>query len=58
MTARDKDQAKRFEEMANEVGADASGEEFERVFGKVVPPKRRPPDEKSQKRLSRKRGDA
>lgn len=35
------DQAKRFEEMAREVGADASGEEFERAFGKIVPPKRR-----------------
>lgn len=35
-------QRKRFEEMAREVGADETGESFERAFRKIVPPKRRP----------------
>lgn len=39
----DRDQAKRFEEAAREAGADESGEAFEQTFGKIVPPKRRPP---------------
>ena len=37
------DQARRFAEAAREVGADETGETFERVFAHVVPPKRRPP---------------
>jgi hypothetical protein len=40
----DKDQRRRFEEMAREVGADESGEAFERAFEKVVPAKHRPPE--------------
>jgi hypothetical protein len=33
----DEAQSKRFIEMAREIGADASKEEFERAFKKVVP---------------------
>jgi hypothetical protein len=44
------DQAKRFEEAAREAGADESGETFERVFGKIVPPKRRPPEAPKEKK--------
>lgn len=33
------DQAKRFEEVAREIGCDETGEAFERAFGKIVPPK-------------------
>jgi hypothetical protein len=40
------EQAKRFEEAAREAGADETGEAFERAFGAIVPPKRRPLVEK------------
>lgn len=33
-----REQHKRFKEAAREHGADESGEEFERAFGKIVPP--------------------
>lgn len=32
-------QHKRFKELARESGADESGKRFEKVFGKIVPPK-------------------
>jgi hypothetical protein len=35
----DQDQRRRFEEAAREIGADETGEAFERAFGKIVPPK-------------------
>jgi hypothetical protein len=35
-----KEQFKRFVETAREIEVDESGKEFERVFKKVVPPKR------------------
>ena len=35
-----KEQSKRFIEKARELEADETGEEFERTFKKVVPPKR------------------
>jgi hypothetical protein len=38
--ADDKAQSERFIETARELGADDSGEKFERAFKKVVPPKR------------------
>jgi hypothetical protein len=41
-SAADKAQAERFAEAAREAGADETGEAFERAFGKIVPPKRRP----------------
>jgi len=41
----DRGQRRRFEDMAREVGADETGEAFERAFGKIVPPKHRPPDQ-------------
>jgi hypothetical protein len=34
-----KAQHERFKEVAREIGADESGKEFERVFGRVVPSK-------------------
>ena len=37
----DKEQSKRFIEKARELGADESGEEFERALKKIVPPKAR-----------------
>jgi hypothetical protein len=37
----DPEQSKRFIDMAREIGANASKEEFERVFKKVVAPKGR-----------------
>jgi len=37
----DPEQSKRFIDMAREIGADATKEEFERVFKKVVAPKDR-----------------
>jgi hypothetical protein len=40
----DKDQRRRFIEAARAVGADETGERFERVFRHAVPP-RRPPDQ-------------
>jgi hypothetical protein len=33
-------QHERFKETAREHGADESGKEFERAFGKIVPPKK------------------
>jgi hypothetical protein len=47
------EQARRFEEMARQVGADETGEAFERAFGKIVPPKRRPKPEPKSKKPSR-----
>lgn len=44
MKAPNKDQSDRFKEMAHELGADESGEAFERVFEQIVPPKHRPPE--------------
>lgn len=38
----EKPQHERFEELAREVGADESGEKFERAFGKIVPPSNPP----------------
>lgn len=35
-----KTQHERFKEAAREHGADESGKEFERAFGKIVPPKK------------------
>jgi hypothetical protein len=49
------DQSQRFEETARELGADESGEAFERAFGKIVPPKK-PVEPKSAKEKSRKQG--
>lgn len=40
-----KAQHERFKETAREHGADESGKEFERAFGKIVPPKK-PKDER------------
>ena len=37
--AKDKKQSKRFIAKAREIGADESGEAFERGFRKVIPPK-------------------
>lgn len=34
----EKPQHERFKEAARELGADESGEKFERAFGKIVPP--------------------
>jgi hypothetical protein len=39
-TANDPEQSRRFIETAKKLGADKSGEEFERLFEKVVPPRR------------------
>jgi hypothetical protein len=39
-TADDPEQSRRFIETAKKLGADKSGEEFERLFKQVVPPKR------------------
>jgi hypothetical protein len=36
----EKSQSERFVEKAKELGADESGEEFERAFKKIVPPKK------------------
>jgi hypothetical protein len=36
------EQSERFKETARKLGADETGEEFERVFRKIVPPTRRP----------------
>jgi hypothetical protein len=36
----EKEQSKRFKETAREVGADESGNAFERAFKKLVPPKK------------------
>jgi len=36
------EQARRFTELAREIEADETGATFERQFGKIVPPKRRP----------------
>ena len=44
------EQSRRFEEAAREAGADESGETFERAFGKIVPPKRRPAEASKQKK--------
>jgi hypothetical protein len=38
----DRPQSERFIEAARKVGVDETGEEFERAFGKIVPPKVRP----------------
>ena len=38
----EKPQRERFIEAAREVGVDESGEEFERAFKRIVPPKERP----------------
>ena len=38
--ADDKEQSERFIDTAREHGTDESGEEFERAFKKVVPPKK------------------
>ena len=38
----DKKQSERFKQTAREAGADESSENFERVFSKLVPPKRKP----------------
>ena len=35
-----KEQHERFKEAARELGADKNPEEFERAFGKIVPPKK------------------
>lgn len=40
-------QHERFKELAREVGADESGEKFERAFGKIVPPKKPSKDRKA-----------
>jgi hypothetical protein len=37
----EKTQFERFIEAARSIGVDESGEEFERAFSKIVPPKRR-----------------
>lgn len=42
----EKPQAERFIEAARQHGADESGEEFERAFKKIVPPKHRPPNQR------------
>ena len=42
----EKPQAERFIETARQHGADESGEEFERAFRKLVPPKRSPSDQR------------
>lgn len=44
------DQAKRFAEAARELGADETGEAFERAFGVIVPPKRAPDGSPKAKR--------
>lgn len=38
----DPEQSKRFIESARELGADETGEEFNRAFSKIVPPKKAP----------------
>jgi len=43
MAAKKKSQSRRFVEKARELGADESGEAFERGFKKIVPPKKREP---------------
>jgi hypothetical protein len=42
----DKEQSKRFEETARELGVDESGESFERAIGVIVPPVSYPRTEK------------
>ena len=37
--AKDKEQSKRFIKKAREIGADESGDAFERAFNKIVPPR-------------------
>jgi len=37
----EKPQIERFKELARSVGCDETGEEFERAFAKIVPPKKR-----------------
>jgi hypothetical protein len=39
----DKEQSERFKEAARKAEADESGEEFERAFRKIVPPRRSAP---------------
>jgi hypothetical protein len=41
----DAERAKRLRETAREVEADATNDEFERAFKKIVPPKPPPPSE-------------
>jgi hypothetical protein len=41
-TISDAERAKRVRETAREIGADATREQFERTFKKIVPPKRKP----------------
>jgi hypothetical protein len=38
----DSKQSERFKETARALGADETGEAFEKAFAKIVPPKRRP----------------
>jgi hypothetical protein len=43
----DPEQSKRFIKAAREFGTDETGHAFDRVFKKIVPPKRSPPKGKS-----------
>ncbi len=49
----DEAQSLRFIEMAREIGADASDEQFERAFKKVVPISNKPSPAKRAKRARR-----
>ena len=42
----EKPQRERFIEAAREAGVDETGEEFEKAFRKIAPPKRRPKESK------------
>jgi hypothetical protein len=49
----DPEQSKRFMELAKELGADSSPEEFDRVFAKVAAAKRQPATKSQTKRKKR-----
>lgn len=57
-----KEQSRRFIEAAREIGTDESPDAFERVFGKLVPPKRGSaqdaPESKDKRRPRRKSASA
>jgi hypothetical protein len=44
------EQARRFADAARDLGADESGEAFERAFGVIAPPKRAPDGSANAKR--------
>lgn len=54
---KDSDQARRFAEAAREIGADETGEAFERAFKAIVPAKPHPPVKAKPKSKRKARGD-